>query len=192
MLTHIGTQPIETPRLLLRPFQMEDAPSAWANWASDAVSQALLNEPVYATLEETQALLQRYIEQYDCVDRIRYRWVIVEKSSGACIGQIAYFWVDVQNHYGELEYCVGRAYRRRGCCTEAVRAVMAYGFERIHFHKVQVCHMEGNEASRGVIMKCGFRYDATLRDCFYIDGAYCGRAYYSMLEGEWENAGSIQ
>ncbi|MCL1951762.1 MAG: GNAT family N-acetyltransferase [Oscillospiraceae bacterium] len=188
MLTHIGTQPIETERLLLRPFQMEDAPAAWANWAGDEASQRLLCEPVYATLEETQELLRHYIGQYDCADRTRYRWAIIEKASGECIGQVAYFLVHERYHFGELEYCVGRAYRRRGYCTEAVRAVMAYGFGQVHFHKIQVSHMEGNEASRGVILKCGFRYDATLRDCFYIDGAYCGRAYYSMLEGEWKNA----
>lgn len=192
MLTNIGTQEIEIERLLLRRFEMSDAPSAWANWASDEASQRLLLEPVYATLEETQALLQRYIEQYDCTDRTRYRWAIIEKSSGECIGQVAYFLVHEQHHFGELEYCVGRAFRRRGYCTEAVLAAMAYGFEQVQFHKIQVCHMEGNEPSRGVILKCGFRYDATLRDSFYIDGSYCSRLYYSMLESEWKTQRSIQ
>jgi len=187
MLTHLGTQPIETERLLLRAFEMSDAPSVWKNWASDAASQALLSEPVYATLEETQALVQRYIGQYDCADRIRYRWAIIVKSSGECVGQVAYFWVDTENHFGELEYCVGRAFRRQGYCTEAVRAIMAYGFEQIHFHKIQICHKAGNEPSRGVILKCGLTYEGTLRDFFFMDGAYVDRLYYSMLESEWKN-----
>ena len=171
---------------------MSDTPSAWANWASDAESQALLVEPVYATLEETQELLQRYIEQYDCTDRIRYRWAIIEKSSGECIGQVAYFLVHDRYHYGELEYCVGRAFRRRGYCSEAVRAAMDYGFEKVHFHKIQVSHMEGNEPSRGVILKCGFTYEGTLRDVFFSDGAYTDRLYYSMLESEWKTQRGIQ
>ena len=188
MLTHIGAQPIETPRLLLRRFELSDAPAVYANWAADPGVQSLLCEPVYPTLEETQGLLQGWIDAYACVDRTRYRWAMIEKNTGACIGQVAYFLVDERNHFGELEYCVGRAFQRRGYCTEAVRAIMAYGFEKVHFHKIQVCHMEGNEPSRGVILKCGFTYEAALRDCFYIGGAYVNRLYYSMLESEWKAA----
>ena len=183
MLTHTGTQKIETPRLLLRRFEMSDAPTARANWAGDAASQALLLEPVYATLEQAQGLLAKYIAAYE--NEACYRWAIIEKASGECVGQIAYFLVDSKNHFGELEYCIGQAFRRRGCCTEAVRAAMAYGFEKIHFHKIQVCHMEGNEPSRGVILKCGLTFEGALRDFFFIDGTYCSRLYYSMLQSEW-------
>jgi ribosomal-protein-alanine N-acetyltransferase len=152
----------------------------------------MICEPVYATLEETRGLLQRWVDAYACADRVRYRWAVVEKSSGACAGQVAYFLVDERNHCGELEYCIGRAFQRRGYCAEAVRAVLAYGFERIHFHKIQVCHMEGNEASRGVILKCGFTYEGALRECLYFGGAYRARLYYSMLESEWKTQRRIQ
>jgi len=184
MLTHTGTQPIETERLLLRQFTREDAPSAWANWAGDEAVQNWYGEPVYATLEEAQGLLAKYIAGYENNDY--YRWAVIDKSSGECIGQVAYFLVDTKNHFGEIEYCVGQAFQRRGYCTEAVRAIMAYGFGKVHFHKVQVCHIPANEASRGVIRKCGFTYEGTLRDYFYGAGAYTGRLYYSMLENEWK------
>ena len=190
MLTHLGTQPIETERLLLRAFESGDAPTAHANWASDAASQALLCEPAYATLEETQSLLEKYITAYE--NEACYRWAIIEKNSGACIGQTAYFLVDSKNHFGELEYCIGQAFRRRGYCTEAVRAAMAYGFEKVNFHKIQISHKAGNEPSRGVILKCGLTYEGTLRDFFFIDNAYCSRLYYSMLQSEWRGTKRIQ
>lgn len=187
MLTHCGTQTIETERLLLRAFWMENAASAWTNWAGDEVVQGWYGEPVYATLEEAQGLLQRYIAAYENEDC--YRWAVIEKTSGECIGQTAYFLVDSKNHFGEIEYCIGQAFQRRGYCTEAVRAVIAYGFEQVHFHKVQVCHVTANEASRGVILKCGFTYEGTLRDYFYGNGAYSDRLYYSILESEWAKKG---
>jgi len=190
MLTHIGTQPIETERLLLRRFTQEDAASAWANWAGDETVQNWYGEPVYITIEETQGLLAKYIAGYENEDY--YRWGVFEKTSGACIGQVAYFLVDTKNHFGEIEYCIGQAFQRRGYCAEAVRAIMAYGFEKVHFHKVQVCHVPANEGSRGVIRKCGFTYEGTLRDYFYGGGAYTDRLYYSMLEGEWTNNLRIQ
>jgi len=190
MLTHCGTQPIEIERLLLRAFEPGDAPSVWANWAGDEIVQRWYGEPVYATLEETQGLLAKYIaacESEDC-----YRWGVFEKASGECIGQVAYFLIDSKNHFGEIEYCIGRAFQRRGYCTEAVQAIMAYGFEQVGFHKIQITHRVGNEASRGVILKCGLTYEGTLRDYFYGNGAYCNRLYYSMLESEWENRRGIQ
>jgi len=190
MLTHLGTQPIETERMLLRRFTQEDAPSAWANWAGDEIVQSMYHEPVYATLEETRGLLAQYIAAYgneDC-----YRWGAFEKASGECIGQTAYFLVDNKNHFGEIEYCIGQAFQRKGYCAEAVRAIMAYGFDQVRFHKIQVCHRPDNEGSQGVIRKCGFSYEGTLRDFFYIDGAYHDRLYYSMLESEWKNQRSIQ
>ena len=186
MLTHCGTQPIETERLLLRAFEMSDAPSAWANWAGDEAVQSWYGEPVYATLEEAQGLLAKYIAAYDEGEAC-YRWGIFEKSSGECIGQTAYFLVDSKNHFGEIEYCIGQAYQRRGYCTEAVRAIIAYGFDKVHFHKVQVCHVPDNKGSRGVIRKCGFTYEGALRDYFYGGGSYDDRLYYSMLESEWKN-----
>ena len=191
MLTHIGTRPIETSRLLLRRFTQEDAPSVWTNWAGDETVQSWYGEPVYATLEDTQGLLAKYIAAYDESEAC-YRWGIIEKVSGECIGQTAYFLVDSKNHFGEIEYCIGQAFQRKGYCAEAVRAIMAYGFERVRFHKLQVCHVPANEASRGVIRKCGFTYEGTLRDYFHADGGYCDRLYYSMLEREWKNDRGIQ
>ena len=191
MLTHIGTQEIETERLLLRRFTQEDAAAVWANWAGDEAVQSRYREPVYATLEEAQGLLAKYIAWYD-ESEAYYRWAVIEKKSGECIGQAAYFHIDSKNHCGEIEYCIGQAFQRKGYCTEAVRAIMGFGFEKVNMHKVQITHMAGNGASRGVILKCGLAYEGTLRDYFRDDGAYTDRLYYSMLEGDWITLRGIQ
>lgn len=57
--------------------------------------------------------------------------------------------------------------------------------ETINFHKIQICHREGNTASQKVIEKCGLKYDGTLRDFFYHDDEYLSRLYYSTLKEEW-------
>ncbi len=56
---------------------------------------------------------------------------------------------------------------------------------------MQVCHREGNIASRGVIRKCGFTYEGTLRDYFFTEGKYIDRLYYSMLESEFRAGGNV-
>lgn len=155
-----------------------------AYWVSDPNIQGLYLEPVYTTREEVDALLDKYIASY--ADPDYYRWAIIEKDSGKCIGQIAYFLMNTAHHYGELEYCVGSQFQRRGYMTEAARAVIDYGFTGINLHRVQICHRAGNEASRGVILKCGCTYEGTLREIVHVDGKYVDRLCYSVLRDEWD------
>lgn len=183
MLTHAGTSVIETPRLLLRRFSHADADSMLKNWIADEKIQFMYGEPVYSTPEAVRQLLAKYIAAYENSDY--YRWAIIEKSSGECIGQIAYFLVDSKNHFAEIEYCIGAAFQRKGYATEATRAVTAYGFQQITLHKVQICVRPANKPSVRVIEKCGFTYEGTLRDYFFMNGGYQGRMYFSMLRDEF-------
>ena len=178
-----GTQTIETERLTLRQFTIEDAESAMNNWAGDDHAQKMYGEPSYKTIEAAAKLLEKYINSYS--KGSYFRWAVIEKTSGECIGQVAYFLVDTGNSFGEIEYCIGSSFQGKGYATEATKAVIDYGFRQIGFHKVQICVRPSNLASKKVIDKCGFTYEGTLRDYFFIDGKYEGRMYFSILEDEY-------
>lgn len=186
MLTHIGTNTIETERLILRRFAYTDDDAMLKNFIADEKVQSMYSEPVYTTKEAVKGLLDKYIGSYEKEDY--YRWAVIEKASGECIGLIAYFLVDSKNHFAEIEYCIGAAFQCRGYATEATKAVIRYGFERMNLHKVQICTKTINQPSRRVIEKCGFTYEGTLRDYFYMDGEYVGRHYFSILRSEYEQA----
>ena len=185
MLKHCGTQTIESDRLTLRPFCYTDDNDMLAYWVSDPKIQSLYSEPTYTTKEEVKELLDKYISSYERNDY--YRWAIIEKESDICIGQIAIFLVDNKNHFCEIEYALGSKFHRKGYATEAVKSILDFSFNYVSFHKVQVCHKEGNIASQGVIGKCNFTYEGTLRDFFYMEGKYVNRLYYSMLRDEYVN-----
>ena len=185
MLTHIGTDTIETERLILRKFKISDDEAMLKYWIADEKIQSLYSEPVYTTKAEVDELLEKYINSYQKNDY--YRWVIIEKNSDECIGQIAYFLVDSKNNFAEIEYCIGSDFQCKGYATEATKAVIQYGFDKINLHKVQICTKTINKPSKRVIEKCGFTYEGTLRDYFYMDGEYVGRLYFSMLKSEFES-----
>jgi ribosomal-protein-alanine N-acetyltransferase len=184
ILNHIGTQTINSERLILRTFQYTDNDDMLTYWISDPKIQSLYSEPTYTTKEEVKELLDKYISSYERPDY--YRWAIIEKESGICIGQIAIFLVDNKNHFCEIEYALGSKFHCKGYATEAVKSILRFSFDKVNFHKVQVCHKEGNMASQGVIRKCNFTYEGTLRDFFFMDGRYVNRLYYSMLKAEHE------
>lgn len=183
MLTNISTMEIETERLILRRFRYTDDDDMLKYWISDPKIQSLYSEPVYRTKQEVKELLDKYIHSYEKNDF--YRWAITLKKTDECIGQIAYFLVDNNNHFAEIEYCIGSLFQRKGFATEATKAVIQYGFDKINLHKVQICHKSINLPSRKVIEKCGFTYEGTLRDFFYQDGKYIDRLYYSILRDEF-------
>lgn len=183
-MTHIGTQRIETDRLILRKFEYIDSTNMLKYWISDPDVQSMYSEPVYSTEQEVRELLDKYIGSYKKDDY--YRWAILFRETNECIGQIAYFLVDSKNHFAEIEYCIGSLLQGRGFATEATKAIIQFGFEKMNLHKVQVCHKSINIPSKKVIEKCGFVYEGTLRDFFYIDGRYVDRLYYSILKDEFE------
>jgi ribosomal-protein-alanine N-acetyltransferase len=183
ILTHIGTIQIETERLILRKFEYTDDDAMLKYWISDPKIQSLYCEPVYTTKQEVKELLTKYINGYKKDNY--YRWAIILKETGECIGQIAYFLIDNNNNFAELEYCIGSLFQRKGLATEATKAAIQYGFDKMNLHKVQICHKSINIASRKVIEKCGLTYEGTLRDFFYEDGQYIDRLYYSILKDEF-------
>lgn len=189
MLNHVGTRIIETERMILRRFEYSDNLSMRKNWISNEKIQSLYSEPVYTTEEKVKELLDKYIGSYREDDY--YRWAIIDKKSKECIGQIAYFLVDSKNHFAEIEYCIGEDYQCKGLATEATKAVIAYGFDQMNLHKVQICTKTINPASKRVIEKCGLTYEGTLRDYFYTDGQYVGRLFFSILKNEYKS-GSLQ
>lgn len=184
MIRHNGTQIIETERLILRRFEYKDADDMLKYWISDPGIQAMYCEPIYETKESVIELLNKYISSYEKLDY--YRWAVILKETNECIGQAAFFLVNSESNFGEIEYCIGSDFQRRGLATEATQAIIKFGFENINLHKIQICHREDNPASKKVIEKCGFKYDGTLRDFFYIDGKYLDRLYYSILKDEWK------
>ncbi|WP_308779696.1 GNAT family N-acetyltransferase [uncultured Clostridium sp.] len=129
MLTHCGTSVIETERLILRKFEYTDDESMLKYWISFPEIQSLYSEPVYSTKKEVKDLLDKYISSYEKDDY--YRWAIILKENNECIGQIAYFLVSDNNHFAEVEYCIGTKFQGKGLGTEVTKAIIKYGFNNM-------------------------------------------------------------
>lgn len=56
-MKHLGTKPMETPRLVLRPFVREDAQAMFDNWASDPAVTKFLSWPTYRNVEDAHSIL---------------------------------------------------------------------------------------------------------------------------------------
>lgn len=184
MLNNIGTQAIQTERLILRRFKIEDWKDMQKYWVRDPNVQLMYCEPVYEAEDEIKGLLKEYIEKYKSNEN--YRWAIINKKTGICMGQIAFFMVNSTNHFAEIEYCIGVKFQNKGYVTEAVNAILDFGFNTVEFNRIQISHRKSNLKSKRVIEKVGFVYEGNFREYFHNDVFKEDRLFYSLLKSEWK------
>ena len=108
----IGTQTIETERLVLRRFTLQDAETMFANWASDPEVTKYLTWQAHASVEDTRAILSDWTRHYG--EGGFFEWAIELKEIGQPIGSIGVVRIDEQIKEAEMGYCLGKAYWGRG------------------------------------------------------------------------------
>lgn len=175
MLNHVGTQIIETERLILRRFDDNDAKDMFDNWATDPeVSKFWCWKP-HKNIEETKSLLLNWIKEYSNLKT--YHWVIILKSNLQAIGYIYINEFDDFNNNCEIHFALSRHYWNKGIMSEACKGVMLFAFKVIGIENIYTQHHIDNHASGRVMQKCGMSYIKTIYkqilDCEQISGNYC-------------------
>ncbi len=183
MLTHKGTQTMETERLILRRFRLEDEEDMFRNWASDTEVTRFLSWPTHGSVEDSRSVLKGWVKDYEKEDS--YLWAITLKELGdQPIGSISSFDLDGRVEKAELGYCIGRNWWHRGIMPEALRAVMDYLFDEVGFQRLQACHDVNNPNSGAVMRKCSMIYEGTLRRASHNNQGICDIAIYAQLSDE--------
>ena len=121
-----GTQTLETHRLILRPFKIEDADEMFNNWASDPEVTRFLTWPTHSSVDVTRMVLNDWISHYE--DGAYFNWAIELRETGSVIGNIAVVQLREDIEQVEIGYCMSRAFWGQGIMPEAFRAVMEYLF----------------------------------------------------------------
>ena len=85
----------------------------------------------------------------------------------------------------ELYYVLAQNYWGRGYMTEAVEAVLGFGFGVMHLNRIDgVCWVE-NTASARVLEKVGMQFEGILRQFIFVKGAFRDLRWYSILHNEY-------
>ena len=184
MLTHKGTKTLETERLTLRRFTLEDAEKMFTNWASDKAVTEFLTWPPHQTVELTKSLLAEWISDYEKPDV--YNWVIELKGEKVPIGNISVVRHRDETLSCDLGYCMGTRWWGNGLMPEAGRAVLAYLFEEVGFNRIAATHDKNNPKSGRVMQKLGMTYEGTLRSAGHNNQGIVDEVWYSILKDEWK------
>lgn len=182
-MKHCGTQKIETDRLILRRYVIEDAAAMYKNWASDEEVTKFLTWPPHSNEKVSQEIIKNWMEQYS--NQNYYHWTIVWKEDGEePIGDIAVVGLKENIAMAHIGYCIGRAWWHKGITSEALKAVMDFLFDVVDVQRIEAMHDPRNINSGGVMKKCGMKYEGTLRNAARNNQGICDACYYAQLKSE--------
>jgi [ribosomal protein S5]-alanine N-acetyltransferase len=144
-----------TPRLLLRKLQVDDVPALAQLANNKKISDHILNMP-HPYGEPDAVFRISYVHQ-GFVNQLRYVFAIVcnESETEIFMGEVALH-LDAKKKIAQLAYWIGEPYWNQGYATEAINALLSFGFGKLELDLVFAdCHEE-NTASVRVLEKNGF------------------------------------
>lgn len=182
----ISSVALEGPRVVLRPPVTRDAP-AWVAIRRQSADFLKPWEPTWPPDACTAAAFHRRRLQIRDEWRAEtgYSFLIFARQGGGLLGGITLSNVRLGvARTGNLGYWVGAPHARKGYMTEAVRCMLDYSFGPLQLHRVEAACLPGNEASRGLLLKCGFREEGMAREYLKINGRWCDHITFGILASD--------
>ena len=142
---------IETPRMIVRDFQLNDVKDLQEILGDNETIKNC--EPAYS-LEKTVNFLQKF-----CIEK-KAAAAAVHKESNKMIGYILFN--DSEKDVYEMGWFFNRNYWRQGYAYEACKAVIDYAFEALHAHKIFAETIDG-EKSVNLMKKLGMKLEGIQR-----------------------------
>lgn len=173
---------LTTRRLLLRQIQPRDAEDLFAILSDEESMQFYGHEP-HRSLDETRELITRLHTLY--AQRSTIRWGITLQGEDRLLGSCSFHYFDEHFHRAEIGYELHRSFWGQGIMSEAVSAILNYGFHDLQLHRVEAIIDMANERSKALLLKLGFTYEGNLRQRYFFRDHFEDEYYFGLLRDEW-------
>jgi ribosomal-protein-alanine N-acetyltransferase len=174
---------IETERLVLRPFRLDDAPEVQRLCGAREVAAGTLTIPHPYPDGAAEAWIGGHAEAFESGKSVEL--AIELRADRALVGAIGLVFEREQER-AELGYWIGVPYWRRGYATEAARAMLDHAFAERGLNRVYAFHFTNNPASGRVLQKIEMTHEGTRRRHSLKWGEYLDSEAYGMLRSDWQ------
>jgi aminoglycoside 6'-N-acetyltransferase len=176
--------PLETPRLLLRPFQDSDL-EAFVAYRSDPIIARYQGWEAPYSIANALAFIDEMKQKQPAVPGEWYQVAIVLKTSLELIGDCTFQVSEEDGQQAKIGYTLARPYQGSGYATEAVTGLLHYLFGDLKLHRViALCDVE-NFASIRLLERIGMRREGHYLESFWSKGEWSSEYGYGLLESEW-------
>lgn len=168
---------VETERLLIRKFELKDLQAVY-EYTSDVNVMKYIPEGVF-----TEETAQKFIRQ-NMGDEAE-KFAVVLKDEHILIGHI-FFGKYFGTHTYEIGWVFNPKFYNRGYASEAAKAILQFGFEKMNLHRIIATCQPENPPSYRVMEKIGMRREGYFKKCIPNDDKWWDEYYYAILEEEWK------
>jgi RimJ/RimL family protein N-acetyltransferase len=182
---------LETERLLLRDFTLADV---------EALAACRRDERYwryYDSVQDIESSAREHVELFvgwqDTSPRTHFQLAIVLKQDETLIGdcglrrrpQVEYGGAsDVE---ADIGYELDPRFWGQGYATEAVKALLQYGFDALKLHRVWAFCLAENEPSWRLMERIGMRREGVLRQNVRLRRRWVDTFVYGVLEDAWKS-----
>jgi ribosomal-protein-alanine N-acetyltransferase len=172
-------------RLMLTPFSAQDRDATFAILSDARVATFLGYEPLTDS-EQAAALIAGVIDESAAGNA--YHWALRLRDDGTLIGSCNLY-CDRNRRRGEVGIYLGRPWWGQGYAREALREVLAFGFESQGLNRIEALIYTENVASRALVRSLGFTEEGILREHAWEHGRYWDDVIVSLLAREFNREG---
>ena len=171
-----------TERLTLRELLLSDAPDVLV-FRSDPIVQRY-NDPVLHNVGEVEALIEELQAEYNAQEGIC--WAVTHTDRDVVLGLFGFHFWSKYHRRAEVGYDLARAYWGQGIASEALRAILRFGFERLNLNRIYAGTIADNHESVRLLERLGFQREGTRRaHSWEDDGTFHDSAMYGLLKHEY-------
>jgi RimJ/RimL family protein N-acetyltransferase len=138
------------------------------------------------SVKESKEFIKRTMRAAKERPRFTYDFALTERGSKEVIGAVGLMLVGFPPNQALVGYVLNRRHWGRGIMSEALKAVLAFGFDNLRLHRVSATCDQRNVASYRVMEKCGMRREGLFLEDKFIKGEWRDTLCYSLLAREWD------
>lgn len=152
---------LETERLALRDLHSSDAESLFAVLGDEEVAE-FYDDEVFRDVSQASEQIEAWAAGFRA--RRCVRWGIAQRENGEIIGTCGYYGFHSWHKRAGIGYELARSFWRQGIMTEALDAIIEFGFKKIGLNRIEAVVMLENEGSVRLLEGLGFRQEGVLRE----------------------------
>ncbi|MFD2603649.1 GNAT family N-acetyltransferase [Flavobacterium suzhouense] len=168
--------------MLLRLYTPEVAKHVFTTMSDDELM-------AFLGLDSTEALAkekEKFSLGIATYNRSFANFQMIDKETGKHIGACGFHtWVP-DHRRAEIGYALDNdAYKQKGLMSEALYAILKYGFNEMNLHRIEALVAEWNTASVKLLTKFGFQKEGVLRQHYVVNDIPEDSVAYSLLKPEF-------
>lgn len=153
----------------------------------DSKTESEIQKQLGLTNAELARHKKMYADGFGAYNHSLFVFVLSDLESGRVLGECGFHSWNKQHHKADIFYNLkDDEFKKKGLMTEALKAVLNYGFNELQLNRIQALVADYNTPSVRLLDKYGFVFEGTLHADYLVDGVFEDSDCYSLLRQNWQ------